>query len=472
MHGQNSNSYDEYGNTQTNYTGFPPSYIPPNNPPSHTSHSDSPSQQPSQPQLLEPFQQQQPLEECQESFGQHNSFERRQLHQPQTFIQQQAPSQYLMPQPSSKPLPYSLPSTQSSQVQSMPQSQPFSQLQDPIGLDVMNFFEAQSQSSVQSHPQMPMDFSSDSLQNFEMLAMYEVENRRQDIVPNLFGAQASLQNDASGQDTYRLSRSHLGSTDTIGIGSIRDLVSAFRDRLLSRSYFVFRWSRDLERTLSTLISEALDDVHTAISQMWPTFSESNIKQAHSLSFAGQETFVVFCEDLMFIYNKRVSGIADSIGIQPLLNHIYSTGKKVILMSRDRGTNSRNRGDESRPRPSKNSDIYIWYLRRLGFRRLRESLQEFWTSFKGNDDQMLRTVMEDLLYKANDMVLIRNNGYGTEPTILDGILLVDIQTRKKRPPVSCSTLQTQYKVDSHTTLTNILTRELLVEDVLWKYHLGI
>ncbi|TGO79590.1 hypothetical protein BELL_0028g00160 [Botrytis elliptica] len=309
MHGQNSNSYDEYGNTQTNYTGFPPSYIPPNNPPSHTSHSDSPSQQPSQPQLLEPFQQQQPLEECQESFGQHNSFERRQLHQPQTFIQQQAPSQYLMPQPSSKPLPYSLPSTQSSQVQSMPQSQPFSQLQDPIGLDVMNFFEAQSQSSVQSHPQMPMDFSSDSLQNFEMLAMYEVENRRQDIVPNLFGAQASLQNDASGQDTYRLSRSHLGSTDTIGIGSIRDLVSAFRDRLLSRSYFVFRWSRDLERTLSTLISEALDD------------------------------FVVFCEDLMFIYNKRVSGIADSIGIQPLLNHIYSTGKKVILMSRDRGTNS-------------------------------------------------------------------------------------------------------------------------------------
>lgn len=284
MHGQNSNSYDEYGNTQTNYTGFSPSYIPPNNPPSHTSHSDSPSQQPSQPQLLEPFQQQQqqPLEECQESFGQHNSFERRQLHQPQTFIQQQAPSQYLMPQPSSKPLPYSLPSTQSSQVQSMPQSQPFSQLQDPIGLDVMNFFETQSQSSVQSHPQMPMDFSSDSLQNFEMLAMYEVENRRQDIVPNLFGAQASLQNDASGQDTYRLSRSHLGSTDTIEIGRIRDLVSAFRDRLLSRSYFVFRWSRDLERILSTLISEALDDVHTAIGQMWPTFSKSNIKQAHSL----------------------------------------------------------------------------------------------------------------------------------------------------------------------------------------------
>lgn len=186
---------------------------------------------------------------------------------------------------------------------------------------------------------------------------------------------------------------------------------------------------------------------------------------------------------MFICNKRVSGIADSIGIQPLLNHIYSTGKKVILMSRDRGTNSdrvfkgyfyfqveteeMNQGHAPLKIP-----IYIWYLRRLGFRRSRESLQEFWTSFKGNDDQMLRTVMEDLLYKAIDMVLIRNNGYGTEPTTLDDILLVDIQTRKKRPPVSCSTLQTQYKVDSHTTLTNILTRELLVEDVLWKYHLGI
>ncbi|KAF7938654.1 uncharacterized protein EAE98_000992 [Botrytis deweyae] len=80
--------------------------------------------------------------------------------------------------------------------------------------------------------------------------------------------------------------------------------------------------------------------------------------------------------------------------------------------------------------------------KIGVQEIKGKYKNFGQASKGNDDQMLRTVMEDLLYKANDMVLIRNNGYGTEPTTLDGILLVDIQTRE------------------------------LVEDVLWKYHLGI
>ncbi|KAF7961001.1 hypothetical protein EAE96_000670 [Botrytis aclada] len=88
MHDHNSNSYGEHGNTQNNYIGFPPGYILPNNRSFQDTHACPPSQQPSQPQLRESSQQQQPLDEGQEIFGQHNPLERRQLHQPQTFVQQ------------------------------------------------------------------------------------------------------------------------------------------------------------------------------------------------------------------------------------------------------------------------------------------------------------------------------------------------------------------------------------------------
>ncbi|TGO49619.1 hypothetical protein BCON_0205g00140 [Botryotinia convoluta] len=175
MHDHNGISCDECGNTQNNYIGFPPGYIPPNNPPSQDSHSNPQSQQPSQPQLLDSSQQQQPLEEGQESFGQHNSLESQQRHQPQAFVQQQVPSQCLTPQPSSKLHPYSLPPIQSSQLQSMPQSQPLPRLQDLIGLDIMISFKTQSQSSVQNRPQIPTDFSSGSMQKFEMSALSQVE---------------------------------------------------------------------------------------------------------------------------------------------------------------------------------------------------------------------------------------------------------------------------------------------------------
>ncbi|ATZ49902.1 hypothetical protein BCIN_05g02990 [Botrytis cinerea B05.10] len=118
MDDHNGISYDEYDNTQNNYTYFPPGYIPPNNPPSQDSYSDPQSQQPSQPRFLE-FPQQQPLEEGQESPGQRNCLTSEMRHQPQAFIQQQLPlpSQYLMTQPPSRPQSYSSPPIQSSQLQ-------------------------------------------------------------------------------------------------------------------------------------------------------------------------------------------------------------------------------------------------------------------------------------------------------------------------------------------------------------------
>ncbi|TGO29332.1 hypothetical protein BPAE_0016g00560 [Botrytis paeoniae] len=471
MHGQNSNSYDEHGNIQNNYTGFPPNYIPPNNPPSQNSHSN---QRPSQHQLLESSQQQQPFEGGQENFGQHNSLERRQLHQPLTFVQQQVPYQYLTPQPSSKPHPYSLPPIQSSQLQSMPQSQPS---RHSIGLDVMISFKTQSQSSVQSHPQMPTDSSSDSMQNFEMSAMSEVEKSQQDIMPNTFGAQASPQNDASGQDTHRLSKSHLGSTETIENGTKRDLVSAFRDRLLSRSYFCFRWNRDLEHILSIHISEALNDVHIAIGQLWPTFSKSDIKLAHSMLINMQ-----YQDSSMA--KRPVSGIADSIGIQPLLNHIYSTGKKAVLMSRGKGKNSDRvyksyfyfpveTEERNQVHAPLKIPIYIYGISEsFGARNRGDIFEVVGQASKDKDDQILRAVMEDLSCKANDIVLMRNNVHDTEPMTLDGILLVDIQTDIQTggttPPALYFTHGMRYEVNSHTTLTRILAGEL-VEDAFWRNH---
>ncbi|TGO39517.1 hypothetical protein BHYA_0052g00160 [Botrytis hyacinthi] len=502
MDGQNSDSYDEHGNTQNNYTGFPPVYIPPNNPPSQNSHSNPPFQRPFQPQMLEFFQQRQPFVEGLEIFGQQDSLEHRQLHQPQAFVQQQVPSQYLTPQASSEPHLFSLHPIQSSQLQLMPQSQPLPQLQGSIGLDVMTSFETQSQSSVQSHPQMPTDFFLGSMQHFEMSAMSEVENPQQDIVPNAFGAQVPPHNDASGQDTHRLSKSHLFSTETIENDTKRDLASAFRDCLLSRSYFLFRWNEDLERHVSTLILEALNDVHIAIGQLWPAFSISDIKLKYSSlidtqiqdSSMAQRTFEYrlenritqllqylgcdlhrICsirEDLMSIYNERVSEIADRIGIQPLLNQICSTGKKVVFLCRARGNNIGNiyRGhfyfsvktkERNQVHAPLKITIYIYGILQSSDAMDHGDVFEVTgqVSEDGND-RLLRMVMEHMSCKANDMVYIRNVGYRSKSMTPDGILLVDIRAGGARPRAFYSTHELRYVVDSHTTLARILAGELV------------
>ncbi|TGO10259.1 hypothetical protein BTUL_0140g00260 [Botrytis tulipae] len=503
MHGQNSNSYDEHGNTQNNYIGFPPVYIPPNNPPSQNSHSNPPSQRPFQPQLLESFQQQQPFEEELENFRQHNSLEYRQLYQPQTFVQQQVPSQCLTPQPSSEPLLSSLPLVQSSQFQLMPQSQPLPQLQGSIGLDVMTSFETQSQSSVQSHPQMLTDFFSGSMQNFEMSAMSEVETSQQDIVPNAFGTQDSPHNDVPGQDTPRLSKSHLGSAKTLGNGKKidLDLVSAFRDRLLPRIYFLFRGSRELKHCVSILNQEALNDVHIAVGQLWPAFSMTDIKFKYSKllsmqkqnSLMAQKTFEYrlenrltqllqylgcdlhrICstrEDLMSIYNKRVSKIADHFGIKPLLNRLCSTGKKVVFLSRARGKNIGNfyRGYfsfsvETKERNQVHTPLKIpIYIHGIS---LSYNAMDHGDVFEvasqvseDRDDQLLRIVMEDLSCNANDTVYIRNSGYHSEGMATDGILLVDIQAGGQGPRAFYSTHEMRYGVNSHMTLARILAGDL-------------
>ncbi|KAF7910924.1 uncharacterized protein EAF01_002433 [Botrytis porri] len=494
MHDQYSNSYDEHGNAQNNYTGFPPVYIPPNNSPSQNSHSEPPHQS-SPPQLLESFQQQQPFEEVLENFGQHNSLEYQQLHQLQTFVQQQVPSQYLTPHP------YSLHLIQSSQLQSMPQSQPLPRLQGSIGLDVMISFETQSQFSVQSHPQMLTDFSSASMQNFEMSAMSEVENPQQDIVPNAFEAQAFPHNDVLGEDTPRLSESHLGSTEFIENGTESDSVSAFRDRLLSRSYFFFRWSRDLEHRVSILTLEALNDVHIAIGRLWPAFPISDIKLKYSTltdmqkqdSSMAQRTFEYrfenrltqllqylgcdlhrICsirEDLMSIYNKRVSEIADRIGIQPLLNQICSTGKKVVFLCRARGNNIGNMykgyfyfSVETKERNQVHAPlkipIYIYGISETtDVMDHGDAFEVAGQVSEDTNDQLLPMVMEHLSCKANDMVYIRKLGYHSRCMTPDGILLVDIQAGGKKPRAFYSIHEMRYGVNSHTTLTRILAGDL-------------
>ncbi|TGO65183.1 hypothetical protein BOTNAR_0080g00160 [Botryotinia narcissicola] len=510
MHGQNSNSYDEHGITQDNYTGFPLAYIPPNNPPSQNSHSDPPSQPPFQPQLLESFQQQQPFEEGLDIFDQHNSLEHRQLHQPQTFVQQEVSSQYLTPQPSSEPLLFSLPLVQSSQFQVMPQSQLLPQMQGSIGLDVMTSFETQSQSSVQSHPQMLTDFFSGSMQNFEMSAMSEVETPQQDIVPTAFGAQNFPHNDVPGQDTPRLSKSHLGSAETLGNGKKidLDLVSAFRDRLLPRSYFFFRGSRELEHCVSILNQEALNDVHIAIGRMWPAFSISDIELKYSMlinmeikdSSMTQRTFEyrlenrltqllqslgcdlhrIFSirEDLMSIYNKKVSEIADRIGIQPLLNQICSTGKKVVILCRAGGKGIGNiytghfyfsvkTKERNQVHAPLKIAIYIYgFLQSSAAMDYGDVLEVTEQVSEDGNDQLLRIVMEHMSCEANDMVYIRNVGYHGNSMTPDGMLLVDIRAGGARPRAFYSTHELRYVVDSHTTLARILAGDL---DVLQRNH---
>ncbi|KAF7961002.1 hypothetical protein EAE96_000671 [Botrytis aclada] len=204
-------------------------------------------------------------------------------------------------------------------------------------------FKTQPQSLAQSHPRMPTGSSSGTMQKPEMSVLSEVEKPQQDIVPNAFGAQASPQNDASGQDTQRLSKPHLGITKTI-VNGTKKLVSIFRDRFRLRSHLLFCCNRDLERLVSTLNLEALNDVHIATGQLWPTFSMSNTKLIYSMlinmqyqdpSMAERPFEYLFenrltwlleylgCDsnrvcsirkNLMFIYNQKVSRIADSIGI--------------------------------------------------------------------------------------------------------------------------------------------------------------
>ncbi|KAF5868545.1 uncharacterized protein Bfra_012191 [Botrytis fragariae] len=175
--------------------------------------------------------------------------------------------------------------------------------------------------------------------------------------------------------------------------------------------------------------------------------------------------------LMFICNQRVSGIADSIGIQPLLNHIYSTGKKVVLMSRGKSKNSDRvyrsyfcfpveTEERNQVYAPLKIPIYIYGISESFDARNHGDIFEIvGQAFKVKDDQMLRAVMEDLSCKADDMVLMRNNVHDTESMTLDGILLVDIQTVGTRPPTLYSTHEMRYGVNSHTTLTRILAGDL-------------
>ncbi|THV52936.1 hypothetical protein BGAL_0064g00280 [Botrytis galanthina] len=325
--------------------------------------------------------------------------------------------------------------------------------------------------------------------------MSEVGNHQQDIVPKAFGAQDPPYNDASGQETPRLSKSHLASAKTVGNGTKIE-VSAFRDCLLSRSYFLFRWSRDLESCVSALILEALNDVNSAIREMWPAFSLFDIKlkyltlidmQKQDSSMA-QRTFEYrlenrltqllqylgcdlhrICsirEDLMTIYNKRVSEIAERIGIQPLLNQICSIGKKVTKCNNIdniyRGyfyfpveTKERNQVHAPLKIP-----IYIYGISQDS--HLMDHGDVFEVTGQASEDrndQLLRIVMEHMSCKANDGVYIRNIGYHGKSMTRDGILLVDIRAGGARPRAFYSTHELRYAVNSHTTLTRILAGDL-------------
>ncbi|KAF7902531.1 hypothetical protein EAF00_002434 [Botryotinia globosa] len=346
----------------------------------------------------------------------------------------------------------------------------------------MTSFETQSQSSVQSHPQMPTGFFSGSMQNFEMSAMSEVETPQQDIVPNAFVAQDSPHNDVPDQDTPRLSKSHLGSAKTLGNGKRIDLISAFRDRLLPRSYFLIRCKEDLEREVSAVILEALDDVHTAIGRMWPAFSTSDIKLNYSTlivsqkqdSSIAQRTFEYrlenrltqllqnlgcdlhrICnirEDLMSIYNKKVSEIAYRIGIQPLLNQICSTGKKAVLLCRARGKHIVHA-------PLKIAIYISGISQSSGVMDHGDVFEVTGQVSEDGNDQLLRVVMEHMSCKANDMVYIRNFGYHGNSMTPDGILPVDIRTGGARPRACYPTDELRYVVNSHKTLAHILAGDL-------------
>lgn len=368
----------------------------------------------------------------------------------------------------------------------------------------MDPFSAQSQFSLRSHSQLPTDFSSGSRQNSEMSALSQVEESEQVIVANAFRAQVSPQNDTTGQETRRLSESHLGSTETIENDTNRNMVSTFRDRLLSRNYFLIRWDRDLEQVVAGLTHTALNDVYVAISQLWPALSKSDIDHAYSmlvsmqnqdpsmasrsfgyllenrltrlLQHLGCDLYRVcsVCEDLMSIYNKRMSKIADRFELHALVSRICSAGKKVVFMSRGGGRNS-NRIHKSYfycPVETKEQNqvyaplkipIYIHNISQsFGVANHGERLEIVGHASNDPDDQLLQVVMEDLSCKANDMVFMRYNAYQNANTTMDGILVVDINTGVAIFPTLYSADGTRYTVNSHTNLTHILAGEF-VED---------
>ncbi|APA09793.1 hypothetical protein sscle_05g045630 [Sclerotinia sclerotiorum 1980 UF-70] len=303
-----------------------------------------------------------------------------------------------------------------------------------------------------------------------------------------------------GDNSAPLSKSN--NDEALGVGNGHNLASDLRGQLLSRNYFVFHMDKGFVLSYSNLNATALSYVLYYINQILPTVKREDIISTYKTmvqmemsdpamdgkSFEDRliyrnaallkhfhldpMTIPDICHRLVVTCSNRtvpVIMLNDGRGFQPLIALLCLLKKKVIFMADFEGdsgdamlkghldlvlTNTINMVGIPALSVLARAPVYIRDFFGVNNPMMEEVLKAPAMVLGSKEDQLLKRIMEDLSCKEDDTVFVGSSTYPFEPPTLPELLQVDTTALKEDSQVS-STQRMRYKVDTYTTLEEIL-----------------